>query len=109
MTWLEFWVLITLVAWLGLLISNSLKKNDTPRSEQIGAAIGFLLLLGLCFGVLVLFLSQIVAPILEGIGNWWDSQPSSSGSTNGDNKVPPYFFFIPFFILLGFLIRGKER
>jgi len=106
MSWFGFWIFITLMAWLGLLIISAFNKNPVPLSEKVASSIGFLFILAVCFGVLVLFLSQVIAPIIEGIGNWWGSQSDATSSTSGDNKVPPYFFLIPMFMMLGFIIRG---
>ena len=70
----------------------------------LGIFIGMFLLLGL-FTAWGLWMLSLVFELGQGAANWWNSQPEATGSSSNGNQVPPYFFLIPMFMVLGFLIR----
>jgi hypothetical protein len=106
MTWFWYWVIITgLPAGLVIVVA----KKEAPGFI---AKLGWFVLLFLLFGIFTAFglwMLYFIFDLGQGAANWWNSQPDATGSSNGDNDVPPYFFLIPMFMMLGFLIRGNDR
>ncbi len=109
MTWFWFWVLITgLPAGCCAAIYGSKADFDVSFIGRLGVFIGMFFLLGIltAFGLLVL---SVIFDLGHGALNSWNSQPDATDGSSGDNKVPPYFFLIPMFTMLGFMIRGNGK
>ena len=105
MTWFWYWVLITGLP-AGLI---ALRINDVSSFlGRVFIFIAMFFLLGIFTGCGLLVLS-VVFDIGHGAVNWWNSQPDAAGGSSGKNKVPPYFFLIPMFMMLGFIIRGDRK
>ena len=105
MTWFWYWVLITGLP-AGFI---ALKVNDV--SGFLGRFFAFILMfvvLGI-FTAFGLFMLSAIFDLGQGAANWWNSQPDATGGSSGKNNVPPYFFFIPMFMMLGFIIRGNGK
>ena len=106
MSWFWYWVIITgLLAGLVIVVA----KKEAPGFI---AKLGWFILLFLLFGIFTAFglwMLYFIFDLGQGAANWWNSQPDATGSSNSDNDVPPYFFLIPMFMMLGFLIRGNDR
>jgi hypothetical protein len=105
MTWFWFWVLIT-----GLPAGFvALRVNDLSGVFQ--RLFGFIVLF-ILFGIFTGFGLWVLSSIFDlgkGAVNWWNSLPDATGSSSSDNQVPPYFFLIPMFMILGFIIRGNGK
>ena len=101
MTWFWFWVLITGIPAGAI----ALRANDV--SGFLGRFFAFTALFFLIgiFTAFGLFMLSLIFEVGQGAANWWNSQPEATGSSSNGNQVPPYFFLIPMFMVLGFLIR----
>ena len=87
----------------------ALRVNDLSGFLQrlVGfIALFFLLGIFTAFGLWMLY---FVLELGQGAVNWWNSQPDATGSSSNSNQVPPYFFLIPMFMMLGFIIRGNGK
>jgi hypothetical protein len=109
MSWFWYWVVITgLPAGYLAAIYGSTADFDVSFMRRVGVFVGTFFLIGI-FMAFGLFILSLIFDLGKGAANWWNSQPDATGSSNGDNDVPPYFFLIPMFMMLGFLIRGNDR
>ena len=105
MTWFWYWVLITGLP-AGFI---ALRVNDVSGFlGRLFAFIALFFLIGI-FTAFGLFILSVIFDLGQGAVNWWNSQPEATDSSSGDNKVPPYFFLIPMFMMLGFIIRGNGQ
>jgi uncharacterized membrane protein YphA (DoxX/SURF4 family) len=106
MTWFWYWVLITgLPAAFIALADKEFGKGFVSR---LFIFIACFLMLGL-FTAWGLWMLSLFLELGQGAVNWWNSQPEATGSSSNGNQVPPYFFLIPMFMMLGFLIRGNGK
>ena len=107
MTWFWYWVLITGLpaAFIALGVKD---KEASGFIQRFLVFIGLFFLFGL-FTAWGLWMLSLIFELGQGAVNWWNSQPEATGSSSGDNKVPPYFFLIPMFMMLGFIIRGNGK
>jgi hypothetical protein len=109
MTWFWYWVIITgLPAFYFAAIYGSKADFEVTFIKRFFVFIGTFLLLGL-FTAWGLWMLSFIFDLGKGAVNWWNSQPDATGSSSSNNQVPPYFFLIPMFMMLGFLIRGNDR
>lgn len=105
MNWFWYWVLITAIP-AGFVALNA--KDISGFFVRCFSFIALFLLIGV-FTAFGLYMLSNILQLGQGIGNWWSSQTDSSGSASGGNEVPPYFFLIPMFMMLGFIIRGNGK
>ena len=83
----------------------ALRVNDVSGFlGRFFAFIALFFLIGI-FTAFGLFMLSLIFEVGQGAANWWNSQPEATGSSSNGNQVPPYFFLIPMFMVLGFLIR----
>jgi hypothetical protein len=106
MTWFWYWVLITGIPAAVIALAD--KQFGKSFISRLFIFIGMFLLLGL-FTAWGLWMLSLVFELGQGAANWWNSQPDATGSSSSDNQVPPYFFLIPMFMMLGFIIRGNGK
>ena len=109
MTWFWYWVLITgLPAGFCAAIYGSKADFDVSFIKRLGVFIGMFFLFGIftAFGLLIF---SSIFDLGQGAINWWNSQPDATGSSSNGDGVPPYFFLIPMFMMLGFIIRGNGK
>lgn len=104
MTWMWFWVLITVIP--SAFIAGT-AKDVSGLLERFFSFVLLFVLLGFLTGICTFLLSALFEAG-EGVGNWWSSQPSASGGPSKSNEVPPFLILIPFFMMMGFLI-AKNR
>ena len=102
MTWFWFWVLITGIPAGAIALAE--KEFAKGLMSRLFIFIGMFLLLGI-FTAWGLWMLSLIFELGQGAANWWNSQPEATGSSSNDNQVPPYFFLIPMFMMLGFIIR----
>lgn len=106
MSWLGYWVLITgLPAVYMAMIYGSDANFKVGFIKRLGVFIGTFFLFGIftAIGLRILF---YIFEIGKGATNWWTSLPDAKGSSSNDAEVPPSFYFIPMFMMLGIIIRG---
>jgi hypothetical protein len=106
MSWFWYWVLITGIPAAVIALAD--KQFGKGIFSKIVIFIGMFLLLGL-FTAWGLWMLSLVFDLGKGAANWWNSQADATGSSGSDNQVPPYFFLVPMFMMLGFLIRGNDK
>ena len=97
-----------LPACYAAMIYGSKADFEVGFMRRLGVFIGTFFLFGFfsAFGLLVL---SFIFELGSGAINWWNSQPEATGSSSKGNGVPPYFFLIPMFMMLGFIIRGNGK